>query len=286
MAGILMTPDYDKRRAQQIAQASAPQPAAEAPELTDKQRTSSIWKGILQGLAGSLEKGGPAGGILSGMDRTRAEQERSQYQGYLDERLERGDMTDEQRDAMMARRYSGEKYGATSRPWWSSSQKPQIIEVPLPGGMVQNWEIGPDGVRTKSGAPYAMWNPDYGSRGRDRSATPTQEAGDREIRDARKFVRSRGAAQVKKDIAAIMGDDDPTSWLAKKYHLASQAMTGGSDEDYDAFMNETWGARKPFQEPAAEEPEEKSGSTWWDPRTWNDDKPDSVESLEEAMARE
>jgi hypothetical protein len=287
--GILMMPEYDKQRAAQIAQASAPQPAAGAPELTDKQRRSAALKGILYALAG-IEKGGIAGGILGGMEGAKGERERTRYEGYLDQRLKRGDMTTEQRDALMARRYAGEQYGATSRPWWSSSQKPQIISKRLPGGMMQDIEMMPTGERRDFGAPYPQYNPNsYGSR---RSDTPTapQDAKSRGIQEARDWVMARSPAQRAKDVKYIEDGDPESQWIAKQYALASVSKVGEDPAAYQDFMDTAWGKRKRWEaETGTEAPkdvEEEGGANLWNPFTWFDGGgANSVDELDEAINR-
>jgi hypothetical protein len=89
-------------------------------ELTPEQQ-SERGKRRFYGFLAGMQKGGLGGALLGMSEVPRAYEDSMKYNNYLDKRMKDPSLTTEQRDALHARRYAGEKYSGTSRPWWSQS---------------------------------------------------------------------------------------------------------------------------------------------------------------------
>jgi hypothetical protein len=96
-----------------------PQPGSYQTRLTPEQQRRAKWQPWIGGLMGAQEGG--LGGLIAGaMEGRSAYEDRKRYQNYVEDLAGEAVPGSQQHQALMARRYAGEPYSGTSRPWWAS----------------------------------------------------------------------------------------------------------------------------------------------------------------------
>jgi len=110
------------------------------PHLGEKDAGRSKWHGNLLGMLEGGAEGGFPGAIFGAMTGGERWRDRKMYDNYLEELAGEQEPGSQEHQALMARRYAGEKYAGTSRPWWSNrgtSGTWSSYNRPIAGRMIQ-----------------------------------------------------------------------------------------------------------------------------------------------------